>query len=84
MVKETIATEADHVAGARLVLTGLSNGEQLDDVFGTLRPYAEYQFAFPGDELTEIAAAALEIAGASRATPLSLTDATERHFASGR
>ena len=49
-------------------------------MLGTLRPYAEYQFAFPGDELTEIAAAALAIAGASRATPLSLTGATERHL----
>ncbi|HEY5013022.1 MAG TPA: hypothetical protein VIK61_09990 [Acidimicrobiia bacterium] len=80
MAKKTIATEADHAAAARLVLRGLANGEQLDDVFATLRPYAECRFAFPGDELTEIAAAALEIAGASRATPLSLTDATERHL----
>jgi hypothetical protein len=80
MAKKSVATSADSAAAARVVLEGLAGGERLDDVLGALRPYVEYRFPFPGDVLTEIAAAALEVAGASRAAPLSLSDVTERHL----
>ena len=76
----TAATKADRVAVARLVLDGLAHGEPLDNVLGRLRRFADYRFPFPGDVLTEIAAGALDVAGATRATPLSLSDATERHL----
>ena len=65
---------------ARLVVDGLAHGEPLDNVLGRLRPFADYRFPFPGDVLTEIAAGALDVAGATRATPLSLSDATEGHL----
>jgi hypothetical protein len=58
MVKKIIATEADRAAAARLALTGLARGEQLHDVLRTLRPDVECRFPFPGDVLTELAAAA--------------------------
>ena len=80
MAKKTAATKADRVAVARLVLDGLAHGEPLDNVFGRLRPFADHRFPFPADVLTEIAAGALDVAGATRATPLSLSDATERHL----
>src|SRR5437773_864622 len=79
MTKKAAATKADRVAVARLVLDGLAHGEPLDNVLGRLHAFADYRFPFPGDVLTEIAAGALDLAGASRATPLSLSDATERH-----
>ena len=65
---------------ARLVLDGLALGEPLENVLERLRPFADYRFPFPGDALTEIAAGALDVAGATRATPLSLSGATERHL----
>jgi hypothetical protein len=74
------ATEHDRIAVARFVLDGLARDEPLDDVLRRLRPFADYTFPFPGDVLTEIAATALEIAGATPATPLSLSNATERHL----
>jgi hypothetical protein len=80
MAKKANATEQDRVAVARLVLEGLARDEPLDDVLRRLRPFADYQFPFPGDVLTEIGAMALEVAGATPATPLSLSDTTERHL----
>jgi hypothetical protein len=80
MAKNTAATEQDRVAVAGLLLGGLARDEPLDDVLRQLRPFADATFPFPGDVLTEIAATALEIAGATPATPLSLTNANDRHL----
>jgi len=80
MTRKTAATKADRVAVERLVLDGLAHGEPLENVLGRLRPFADYRFPFPGDVLTEIAAGALDVAGATRATPLSLSDVTDRHL----
>jgi hypothetical protein len=84
MARETTATEQDRVAVASAVLGGLARDEPLDDVLSRLRAFAGYAFPFPGDVLTEIGATALEIAGASPASPVSLTNATERHLAEWR
>ena len=62
------------------MLEGLAGDEPLDALVKELRPFADYSFPFPGDMLTEIGAAALAVAGASPANPLSLSDATERHL----
>ena len=80
MARDTVATAQDSVSVAGLVLGGLARDEPLDHVLRQLRPFADYAFPFPGDVLTEIAATALEIARATPATPLSLTNATERHL----
>jgi len=74
------ATEQDRVEVARLVLGGLARDEPPDDVLMLLRSFADYSFPFPGDVLTEIGATALAVAGAAPTTPLSLSDATERHL----
>jgi hypothetical protein len=50
------------------------------DVFEHLVPFLDYEFPFPADALIELAADALTLAGATRATPLSLTDAHERYL----
>jgi hypothetical protein len=80
MAKRTTATEQDRVDVMRIVLEGLAHDEPLDDVLRKLRPYADHAFPFPGDGLTEIGASALEVAGATPATPVSLSDASERYL----
>lgn len=80
MVRQPTATAQDRVAVARLVLGGLAREEPPGDVLMQLRSFADYSFPFPGDVLTEIGAAALAVAGAAPTTPLSLSDATERHL----
>jgi hypothetical protein len=80
MVKVAAASERDRAAVAAVVLGGLARTEPLDAVQRALWSFPRHAFPFPGDVLTEIAAKSLEIAGATPATPLSLTGATERHL----
>src|SRR4029078_3219819 len=74
------ATEHDRVAVMRFVLGGLARDEPVDELMKKLRPYDDYDFPFPGNALTDLGASALGIAGASRSTPLSLSDATEDYL----
>jgi hypothetical protein len=80
VAKPMTPTAQDRVEVTRLVLSGLAGADPLDDAFRSMRPFLDFEFPFPGDVLTEVCATALEIAGATRATPLSLTDATEQHL----
>lgn len=64
----------------RAVLAGIARAEPLADVFEYLVVYLDYAFPFPADVLVELAADALTLVGATRATPLSLTDAHERYL----
>ena len=80
MARKATATEQDRVEVARLVLEGLAFNEPPGDVLKQLRPLEDYSFPFPGDVLTELGAAALAVAGTSPTTPLSLSDATDRHL----
>src|SRR5689334_15625984 len=74
------ATEQDRVAVMRLVLGGVAHDEPIDDLVKKLRPYDDYDFPFPANALTDIGATALGVAGATPATPLSLSDATEHYL----
>jgi hypothetical protein len=80
VARAAVPTGEDRTAVAAVVLGGLARGAPLDEVLAALRSFVGYEFPFPGDVLTEIAAEALEIAGAKPATPLSLTGASERHL----
>jgi hypothetical protein len=73
-------TDTDRVDARRVVLAGIARAEPLDDVFEQLLAYLDYAFPFPADVLVEIAADALTLAGATRATPVSLSDAHRRHL----
>jgi len=64
----------------RFVLDRLAHDEPIDDLLRKLRPYADYEFPFPGNVLTDIGASALRVVGATPTTPLSLSDATERYL----
>ena len=80
MAKKPVATEAHRVDATRVALTGIAGGEPLDDVLARLRSSVDFAFPFPGDVFVEVAADALELAGATRATPVSLSDATETYL----
>jgi hypothetical protein len=80
MAKETVAGEAQRLEAARLFLAGVAGNERLDDALDRLRPFADFAFPFPGDVLVELAADALELSGATRATPVSLSDAPETYL----
>ena len=80
MARKTIATEQDRLEVARLVLDGIARDDPPRDVLMRLSSFADYSFPFPGDVLTELGAAALAVAGAGPTTPLSLSEATERHL----
>ncbi len=62
------------------MLAGIARDARLHDVLDELVPYLEYAFPFPANVLVEIAADALTLAGATRATPVSLTDAHRRYL----
>ncbi len=62
------------------MLTGIAQAEPFDGVFEQLLPHLDYAFPFPADVLVEIAADALSVAGATRATPVSLSDARRRYL----
>jgi hypothetical protein len=78
MARKATATEQDRIEVARLVLGGLARDEPPDEVLLQLHSFADHAFPFPGDVRAEIGAAALAVAAPT--TPLSLTDATERHL----
>ena len=80
MVTPPMPTGADRIETTRITLAGIARNDPLDDVFARLRPFLDYAFPFPADVLTEIAADALTLTGATRAKPISLRDAYERYL----
>ena len=65
---------------ATLALTRIASGEPFDETSRRLQPFSDWEFPFPGDVFVELAADALAVAGATRANPVSLADAYERHL----
>jgi hypothetical protein len=78
--KAGVAGEAERLEVARLVLVGVAGDDQLEDVLGRLRSFGDYAFPFPGDVLVELAADALELVGATRALPVSLSEAATTYL----
>jgi hypothetical protein len=72
--------DADRLEVIRVVLAGIARAEPLHDVFEHVVPFLDYAFPFPANVLIELAADTLTLAGATRATPVSLTDAHEHYL----
>src|SRR5436190_9010704 len=70
MVAERPAGE-DRVEAIRIALGGLSRGDELGDIGRALFALHPKGGLFPGDVLIEVATDALDVAGVSRASPLS-------------
>ncbi len=80
MAKPRVPTTADRAELATLALTRIANDQPFDKTSRWLRPYSGYEFPFPSDVFIELAADALAVAGATRANPVTLADAYERHL----
>ena len=73
-------TAAERAEVATIALTRIASGEPFDEIRAWLQPVSDHEFPFPADVFIELAADALAVAGATRAHPMSLTDAYERHL----
>ncbi len=80
MAKPRVPTAAERAEVATVALTRITSGEPFDETSRWLQPLSDCEFPFPGDVFVELAADALAVAGATRANPVSLADAYERHL----
>ena len=80
MAKPRVPTAAERAEAASVALAQIASGEPFDETSRWLQPCSDCEFPFPGDVFVEIAAEALVVAGVTRANPVSLADAYERHL----
>jgi hypothetical protein len=73
-------TDDDRRETIRIVLSGMAEGRDLADIAAQLAPLHPPSNTFPGELLLELAADALEIAGASRESPLEFEGIRERYL----
>ena len=73
-------TDDDRREAIEIVLTGLADGRQLGDIAAQLAPMHPPNNTFPAELLLELAADALDIAGASREAPLEFEGIRERYL----
>jgi hypothetical protein len=73
-------TDNDRRAAMQLVLSGLAEGGDLGDIAAQLAPLHPRNNTFPGELLLELAADALDVAGASRESPLEFEGIRERYL----
>ena len=73
-------TPVDRVEVARVALAVIASGDQLVGSEVLTERFAGFVFPFPGDVFIELAADALDLAGATRSDPVSLTDTTEQYL----
>ncbi|HEV8298391.1 MAG TPA: hypothetical protein VGQ20_13890 [Acidimicrobiales bacterium] len=64
----------------RIALAGIAEGGSLGSVTRLLWPLDDKVFPFPADVLTELGADALDLAGATRAAPVSFVEVRERYL----
>lgn len=70
---DELAAEVIH-----LVLSGLANGTELDDITPQVAALASDRSLFPGDVLIDLAADIIEASGATREHPIDTTDIRRR------
>ena len=73
-------TDDDRRLVIRLALSGLARGSDLGDIAAQLAPLHPRNNTFPGELLLDLAAAALDVAGASRESPLEFEGIRERYL----
>ena len=75
-----MATDPAAASGevTQLVLSGLTNGLDLDDLAPKAAAYASDRSLFPGDTLIDLAADVIEASGATRERPLDTTQIRRR------
>jgi hypothetical protein len=75
-----VPTPADRAEVARVALVAIAGGGGLVGAEPLLKRFGGFVFPFPGDVLIELAADALDVSGATRSNPVSLTDVTEQYL----
>jgi len=78
--KRTPPTDEDRREAIRIALGGLAAGRDVFDIAGDLAPLHPRNNTFPGEVLLELAADALEEAGATRADPIVYENIRERYL----
>src|SRR5262245_36299167 len=76
-------TDDDRREAIVIVLVGFADGRQLADIAAQLAPMHPPNNTFPGELLLELAADALDIAGARRDAPLEFEGIRERYLPEG-
>jgi hypothetical protein len=73
-------TDHDRREAVQIALTGLAHGRDLGDIAAQLAPLHPRNNTFPGELLLDLAADALDVAGASRESPLEFEGIRERYL----
>jgi hypothetical protein len=73
-------TEQDRADAMRVVLAAIASGEGPVEVAHRSEQFHTKGYTFPGEELLELAADALELSGASREQPIFYEGVRERHL----
>jgi hypothetical protein len=77
-------TSDDRIAAMRVALSGIADGVELGGLAERLAPLHPMNDTFPGDVLLELAADAIEEAGATREQPLQFEGIRRRHLPEDR
>jgi hypothetical protein len=73
-------TDHDRREAIQIALTGLAHGRDVEDIAAQLAPLHPRNNTFPGELLLDLAADALDVAGASRDAPLEFEGIRERYL----
>ncbi|HZA41178.1 MAG TPA: hypothetical protein VFA00_11185 [Actinomycetota bacterium] len=84
MAKEQRPTPEDRTQAIRVALTGLADDLELGELAALLAPLHPRNSTFPGEVLLELAADAIEEAGAPRERPLEFESIRRRHLPDDR
>jgi len=74
-------TPQDRAEAVRLILASLATGREPDEIVRELAALHPRNNTFPGEELLELAADAIEESGASRSAPIEYEGIRERYLA---
>jgi hypothetical protein len=77
---QKVPTDEDRLEAIRIALTGIARGGDLGDVRWQLDSLHPQHNTFPGEVLLELAADAIELAGASRDNPIEFEGIRERYL----
>jgi hypothetical protein len=80
VAKARVPAARERTQVATAALTRIASGEPFHETSRWLQPFSGCEFPFPGDVFVELAADALAVARVTRANPVSLADAYERHL----
>ena len=76
-------TDEERRAAIEIVLRGLAHGDELSDIAARLAPTHPKHDTFPGELLLDLAADAIDLAGATRRSPIEFEGIRDRYLPEG-